>query len=371
MNYYFTFNDSYSGVYQSQVIDVVKLYKNLGIKIRLIALLSARNYLKDRKAIKKQLPDSIVYPAFPKLKNWEKNKILLDLLTKRESQIICRGVFATNLALFLRKKFNKIIYDGRGAVKAEQKEYGVYSGTGVESQIAELEHKAVLQSDFRIAVTRKLVNWWGTEYGYIRGKEVVIPCTVSNNFLKKRNEQEIDELRIGLGINKTDIVIVYAGSLAGWQSLSQLKVVVEKALGQNREVKVLFLSGEHQIIEDLILANPDRVFQRFVSPQEVVSYLDLADFGLLLREKSITNKVASPVKCAEYLSRGLKVLISPEIGDYSEWICDNSLGYVIEKGTRLPNLKKENRESYVQFAIDNLSKQSEGVSKRYQNLMTK
>jgi len=369
MNYYFTFNDSYSGVYQSQVIDVVKLYKNLGIKIRLIALLSARNYLKDRKAIKKQLPDSIVYPAFPKLKNWEKNKILLNLLTKRESQIICRGIFATSIALLNRKKFSKIIYDGRGAVKAEQKEYGVYSGTGIENDIARLEKNAVLKADFKIAVTHQLVNWWEADFAYIPGKEVVIPCTVSDDFLLKKDKKKIDEIRNELGINKTNIVIVYAGSLAGWQSLEHLKLVIEMALAQNQAVKVLFLSRQHQIIDELINAHSGRVFQRFVSPQDVVSYLDLADYGLLLREKSITNRVASPVKCAEYLSRGLKVLISPEIGDYSELIVESEQGSLVAFEDDLPILEKVDGAEQISFVVENLSKRSDKIKSDYLKLI--
>jgi hypothetical protein len=56
MNYYFTFNDSYSGVYHSQVVDVVKLYQSKGVKMKLIAMVSPRNFFSDRAKILEYYP---------------------------------------------------------------------------------------------------------------------------------------------------------------------------------------------------------------------------------------------------------------------------------------------------------------------------
>ena len=67
---YVTFNDSPGGIYKSQVIDVVKLYQENGINANLIAFVSVRNYFKDRNEIKSLLPNSIVFPLFPRLRFW-------------------------------------------------------------------------------------------------------------------------------------------------------------------------------------------------------------------------------------------------------------------------------------------------------------
>jgi hypothetical protein len=61
----------------------------------------------------------------------------------------------------------------------------------------------------------------------------------------------------------------------------------------------------------------------------VNKYLCASDYGILLRENSITNQVASPVKFAEYLSAGLKILISENLGDYSEFVTKNKCGTII------------------------------------------
>ena len=47
----------------------------------------------------------------------------------------------------------------------------------------------------------------------------------------------------------------------------------------------------------------------------------------MIREGTTTNRVASPVKLAEYLASGLKVIISNGIGDYSSMVESQRLGF--------------------------------------------
>ena len=61
----------------------------------------------------------------------------------------------------------------------------------------------------------------------------------------------------------------------------------------------------------------------------------------MYRESSVTNQVASPVKIAEYLSCGLKIIISKNLGDYSEMIEKYNLGYIIKNDNSI-NLEKVN-----------------------------
>jgi len=65
------------------------------------------------------------------------------------------------------------------------------------------------------------------------------------------------------------------------------------------------------------------------SHHEVPGYLAAADVGLLLREPCLVNRVASPVKFAEYLAAGLPVLLTEQIGDYSALAAAHRVGCVI------------------------------------------
>ena len=73
-------------------------------------------------------------------------------------------------------------------------------------------------------------------------------------------------------------------------------------------------------IENLKRQYPGRMIQIWSAEQDVTSYLKLADYGLLIRENTVTNSVASPVKFAEYLNAGLNVIISPVLKDFTEFV---------------------------------------------------
>ena len=147
---YITFNDHYSGIYNSQVLDVLNLYKENNINIRLISFVSMRLYLSERRKIKKKYNRAIIIPIILGLKYWSLNRFILFFLIYSDKILLCRGIFSANIALISKRKKCKIIYDGRGAINAEQIEYGVYNNTGIENKIHNLEKRAVLQTDYRI-----------------------------------------------------------------------------------------------------------------------------------------------------------------------------------------------------------------------------
>ena len=100
--FYLTFGDEYSGVYSSQVIDVVSYLKTCcDPQSQLISFQAPGIFLAERKRIKKHSQEAIILPAYPGLANWRKNLVLLSLLirVKKPEVIIARGVFAANLAL--------------------------------------------------------------------------------------------------------------------------------------------------------------------------------------------------------------------------------------------------------------------------------
>lgn len=340
MLFYVTYNDLPSGIFSSQVIDVVKFFKsNLKTECKLIAFISLRSFFVNRKKIKIDFPQVIVIPMFPGVHRWRFNYVSLCLLTiiYKPTIIIGRSVFATQLALLFQKNKIKVVYDGRAAVTAEWQEYNVGGHSQFTASINELEKQAVLFSDFRIAVSQALVKHWYNAFNYRETKHVVIPCTLNNQFENIQiNNTSVNDEPIKLGYMITDIVFVYAGSLAGWQSVNLLADYVRELLLQNKNYQVLFLSDTHQMIEQLKREFPNQVQNIKVPTQVVPHYLLQCDYGLLIREQSITNKVASPVKFAEYLACGLDVIISEQLGDYTEFVLKHQCGFIYTNGTNFP-----------------------------------
>jgi hypothetical protein len=333
---YLTFNDAPSGIYAGQVIDVCRYWKEeLRFDVRLIAFISLRGFGANKQKIRKAFPGAIVLPMVPKARNWKLNKFLLKQYIRKidPAVIVGRGAFATALALNF-KQDRKICFDGRGAYFAELNEYNVVPDEKVKREILTLEKKVVLESDFRLAVSQQLVEYWKEKFAYNGDQHVVIPCTLNSNAQARTlTAQTMICEKHGFGPN--DIIIAYSGSGAGWQSLKMLDDALLPVFERKENLKLLLLV--HAVPEDFQLMKlyPERVQKAWLKPEEVMSTISCCDYGWMVREKSDTNRVASPVKFAEYLAAGLRVIISPGLGDYPEFVKQHGAGMVVEENAAL------------------------------------
>lgn len=343
---YFTFGDAPSGVLSSQAIDVVKYLRTLTDKrIRFAAFISIRDFKKNKAKIKGELSDAIVLPMFPKIDSWQWNWITFTLLClfTGERNIIARNVLAVHIALKVKRLglVKKICLDGRGAIAAEWHEYNVMPSEKLRNQIADLENTAVTKTHFRIAVSQALVAYWNESYYYNSNQHIVIPCTLGFSFneVKSESESEVEsegesvDYRTKLKLADDDIVLIYSGSVAGWQSFGLLEDFLAPHLSKNKKLKVVFMSGNDKKVETLINKFPQQVQQIWVAHNEVQHHLKCGDYGILLREQTVTNRVASPTKFAEYLAAGLSILISENLGDYTAFVEQHLCGKVITTAT--------------------------------------
>lgn len=361
---YLTYNDQPSGVYWSQVTDVVAHMDALGgPRVRLVAFVSGRGYFAARRAIHERSPSAWVLPMVPKMRFWRWNVVLLALVCcwLRPSGIIARGVFATWMARRMRawRLTRKVCFDGRGAYAAEWEEYRLIDDDALIAQFRPLEHAAVHGSDFRLAVSHALVEHWSERYGWKGDDYVVVPCALGVDHAKtSAGSHEVDPAVRSPAFRK-EVVLVYSGSTAGWQSFELLKELLIPLLEGQSHVRVLFLSKPDANNKALQERFPGRVEVRWARPADVAGILSGCDHGLLIREDTITNRVASPTKFAEYLAAGLPILISGHIGDFSATVREHDLGTVWTAGTALPELGRTDatRRTRLQgYAAQHLTK---------------
>lgn len=363
MIFYLTFNDAPSGIFSSQVIDVVKFLNfHFSEKVRLVSFVSIRHYFNHKAKIKSELSEAIVLPMFPGVHRWRLNVYLLCLLVlfKKPKKIIGRSVLATQLALKMRAggRVKEVIYDGRGAIKAEWEEYNVIQNSEMRSEIADLEKEVVINSDYRIAVSNKLIEYWQKEFGYHSNQHVVIPCTLNKLFEEvSLTEETIIHARKSAGMDEHAVVFVYSGSVAGWQSFNRLHDYMLPILKSDLKYRLMFLSDMDENILKLQQQFPHQVMCKKLKVNDVPKYLLAADYGLLLREETVTNQVASPVKFAEYIACGLKVIISDHLGDYSQFVDVFDNGLLNGKQTAFPQkVSYEEKLRIQQMAKRNFSK---------------
>ncbi|MCW3807473.1 glycosyl transferase [Plebeiibacterium marinum] len=368
---YFTFNDPPNGVYNSQVIDVVNFINTLDkdVNIRLFALISPRSFKKNKVKIKALNPQATVLPTIAPLKYWYLNKLLLWIVSLFIStkKVICRGPLATCLALNVFKKAI-VVYDGRGAVVAEHEEYGVFENSGLEKQLFEIEKKAVLNSDFRIAVTEKLTNYWKERFFYNSDKHFIIPCTVSDSKTKTNVPQAIKSFILQ---NKNKVIYTFAGGNGKWQGIDLMIEFLSKQFDNNEQAAALLLCPINNELKNFQKRYNERLLITTVEPEQVNSIICQCDYGLLLRHSTITNKVASPVKIAEYLQAGLKVIISSSIGDYSNFIEVHKLGYIhSDNETPIYNKVPPSLKDHCKNIVESkLRKNSKEIKLKYKSLL--
>lgn len=361
---YLTFNDAPSGVFNSQVADVVNFLQDEGQPTRLISFISVRGFLKSGKKIKAQCANAIVLPMFPGVKNWKANLPLLIglLLFLRPRVVMARGVFATFLArkARLQLRYFRIVFDARGAYHAEFEEFRLVDDDAFIARVKKLERKAILRSDAQLAVSQSLVDYWKNTYDVDVSRTArVIPCTLHRQNEKKLiDENERSSMREQYGIAPDHTLLVYSGSSAGWQSLESLFAWLAKQLKAHAHLHLLLLTPLESIKETALEPFNDRVKMRWVAPEKVHGLLSMGDYGLMIRDLKITNQVASPTKFAEYLAAGMRVLISPDLGDFSAFTEEHGCGFVIDEKP-LPSLSPLNaseRAECHQLAMQHFTK---------------
>lgn len=358
---YVTYNDAPSGIFSGQVIDVCRFWKErFNVQVTLVAFISIRGFSENKAKIKADFPDAIVLRMFPKARNWKLNRFILGKYIRKINPdvLVGRGPFATLLAHYF-KKGRRVCFDARGAYLAELTEYNVVPDEKVKSEIAAVEKTAVMESDFRLAVSQELVNYWKREFKYSGENHVVVPCTLNEKaFAKKNSDAQKSETRKKWNVSEEDVLLVYSGSSAEWQSFESLDKAMYGLLERQKNLRVILLAKP--FLSPLKIQNDfsDRVNQLWVKPAEVSDILQACDYGWLVREKSVTNQVASPVKFGEYLSAGLKIIISEQLGDYSEFVLKNNAGFIFsETATALLNrVAADEKERMSQLAEHHFSK---------------
>jgi len=375
MNFYLTINEEPHGLFKSQIIDVISfLDKEFDSNLGLVCFISLRTYFKNRKIIKSFKLKTIVFPSIPKLYFFRWNIVLLIIACwiYRPKGIIARNVFACKLALKCKglKLTSNVIYDGRGYLKAEAEEYSIYP-INIKKQISDLENLSLKKSDYIMSITSQMIECWKKEYNYNKTNYVIIPNTIGENFINN-NIYDNNNLRNKLGYNSEDLILIYSGSNARWQSLDNTINFCRKQLVLNGKIKVILLTKEIPIITKLIHDYPNRVSCKWINSGDVVKYMTICDYGLLMRNKSITNSVSFSTKFAEYLSCGLKIITTNNMA-ISKFVKDNDLGIIIQDinlNADIKSVSKQDKTYIREIAIKKFTKTSKNNYDNYKKIIT-
>jgi glycosyltransferase involved in cell wall biosynthesis len=262
---------------------------------------------------------------------------------RRRLILHCRNTAMTNLAVRARGRFPnaRVVYDCRGDRCAE-----FISRHGLDKreprdwpdelrrQLAVREEEvrcAVQHADAVLCVSEALAAHLAAKHEVPREHFTVVPCCTDVEAFQRHigSRQRIRE-RLGLDGR---VVVTYCGSLEWYQLPEQALRVFRLIRRFEPRAHFLALTTHLERMRNAVSragVAADRVTVLQLRPSEVPEHLVASDVGLLLRDKSPVNRVAAPVKFAEYLASGTPVMITEGIGDYSAAVREHGLGGVVE-----------------------------------------
>ncbi|MGL4934741.1 MAG: hypothetical protein ACRC51_04635 [Cetobacterium sp.] len=259
------------------------------------------------------------------------------LKTVKENDIIYIHSLGNYFKLFpiLNLKNKKIILDTHGVVPEENEFQGKIR---ISKFLNYLERKLFGKLSNAIFVTKKMEEFYNKKYPkYMRNiKTQVFPIIENKREVISNNINHDLKSKI-----KDKIVVIYSGNLQKWQNIELMMSKISENLSS--KVFYIILTGQREEMEEIFKKrNISKEFYSVdsVSPEELSKYYKLANYGFVLRDDHILNRVANPTKLGEYLDYGIIPIVKlEEIGDYK------AMGYeyiTLDKfNDELPKIKSE------------------------------
>lgn len=214
----------------------------------------------------------------------------------------------------------KIIYRSRGILPEESY---LRNKSKIRFKILSIMEFIVLKtSDIILTVSDNQKTHFIEKYSIDSEKMFTI-----HNYLNVEQYKVLNE-------NKTsNIEFVYVGSLSKWQSFDEIVILCSKLQKEIENIQFLFCVDKNQIE-----SAKEKAMQNKLKNVEIVNleYKDMIErisistAGIILRDKNIINKVASPFKTIDYIQAGLPIVISNSVGDYPKVFKDIDFVYSID-----------------------------------------
>lgn len=381
---YLTIEDIESGLFQTQVLDILTEIAIQEPQTRFEVILVnrpwlLRSHLRKKKKIEKYLHQSIklkYFPLLPPLRNamssvfysaavTEWLRFIYWLVIPKKSDILhCRSYWSTQAAL--KSKNVPVLFDMRSLWPIENMSMGLLKENSTTATYwLNLEKKCLFQSAVSAGVSKAMI---------VYSKEVapesdvrLIPISVDKEKYKFNSEQRSEKRNLLKW--QDNIVLVYSGSFGQSNiNLKALRTLFEALLSADPSVRLLFLTMEkdHKVNELMqLVAGSDGRFQ-IVHPSlpEIGSWLSACDIGVHALPKQLDFATRLGTKVVEYWINGLPVIVNEHVGAAAELITENNIGSVFyddasynqqQLSVMIKNLVSMDRDQVAAFADMNFS----------------
>ena len=183
-----------------------------------------------------------------------------------------------------------------------------------------------------IVVSNEMKQYYLEKYPLLAEKKIYLKPIYSTNVFRGTDKEALEKLRSDLRIKEDDTVFIYSGNVQKWQNVEQTIKICSEIARDN--YFFIFLTGALNEVKDMIMKVPNnkmRYLVTSVKPSELCEYYEISNYGFILRDEHLLNRVAAPTKLVEYLYYGLTPIVKSErVGDAL------SLGYEYIKSNKIP-----------------------------------
>lgn len=222
----------------------------------------------------------------------------------------------------------KLVYSMRGADVAEILMKGDFRSLVLALFAAVSVRRAVRCADHVNSVSRAMADWIRRKW---HREASVLPCCAADSAFAERRPRQANSAK----------TIVYNGGIYYWQKIDAILALLKKMSDIDSSLRFRLLTREQNVMAAKCSAigfDASRWTAKCCEPGEVPAELAQADCGIILRDDTLVNRVASPIKIGEYLAAGLGVLVSPCIGDVSHELAEQEFAKFVTNETSTEEL---------------------------------
>lgn len=241
----------------------------------------------------------------------------------------CRSYISALVGMGMKKRFGtKFLFDMRGFWADERVDGNIWDlknpiFKGVYSFFKKKEIQFFSTADYTISLTyngKEEIESW-SEFQTNPPKIEVIPCCVDLDLFdpEKIQQEKKEELRQQLGINATDFILGYVGSIGTWYMLSEMLDYFNVLTKTNPAAKFLFVTGENpetilsKAVEKGIQASSIRVTS--CRHADVPLNISLFNLSVFFIRPTYSKKASSPTKQGEIMAMGIPLICNAGVGD--------------------------------------------------------
>lgn len=229
----------------------------------------------------------------------------------------------------------QVVFDVHGVDIEERLADGrLCAGSRAHQVSIQTQREAIRRADWIFPVSEALRDYLQADPHRSR----VVPCVASLPLPPGDPEYVRQQARDALAVDDRPVVL-YLGGASDWQRPEYVVRCFSELLKIVPDAVMLVISGDKEKFSELLQdRNIPSGSCRVVSlpHKEVGAAAAAADLGLLLREDTLVNRVASPTKFAEYLALGVPVVLTDALADFAEIVRNDNVGRVVGSSATAP-----------------------------------